>query len=76
MQQNVFNVAKSFHISWLALMQCPEGYAAYFGKMVYIYYIVMRKRYLMLISLSTEYSQCVTDGVDVDNCHSVKECSQ
>jgi len=57
-------------------MQSPEGYAAYFGKMLYIYYIFVRKRYLILISLSTECSQCATDGVDVDNCHSVKEHSQ
>jgi hypothetical protein len=66
MQQYVFSIAKSFHISWLALMQSPEGYAAYFGKMLYIYYIFMRKRHLILMSLSTEYSQCVTDGAGVD----------
>lgn len=57
-------------------MQSPEGYAAYFGKILCIYYIFVRKHHLILISLSAEYSQCVTDGVDVDNCHSVMEHSQ
>jgi len=59
-------------------MQYPEGYAAYFGKILYIYYIFMSKRHLILISRSMEYSQCVTNGVVVvvvDNCHSVMEHS-
>jgi hypothetical protein len=59
-------------------MQSPEGYAAYFGKTLYIYYIFIHKRHLIwMICLShTEYSQCVTDGVDVYDCHSVMKCSE